>query len=88
MLRVFNTILYENEFQNTKNFQQTISLSPGHSTLERYSQKLRLSKKSKNSIFANFSKLMGFFAPWHLTTHKDGRPIFGMLYMTIYKFPS
>jgi hypothetical protein len=33
MLRVFNTILYENEFQNPQIFQQTISLFPEHSTL-------------------------------------------------------
>jgi hypothetical protein len=30
---VFNTILYENEFQNPQIFQQTISLFPEHSTL-------------------------------------------------------
>jgi hypothetical protein len=33
ILRVFNTILYENEFQNPQIFQQTISLFPEHSTL-------------------------------------------------------
>jgi hypothetical protein len=33
--RVFNTILYKNEFQNPQTFQQTISLFPEHSTLER-----------------------------------------------------
>jgi hypothetical protein len=33
ILRVFNTILYENEFQNPQMFQQTISLFPEHSTL-------------------------------------------------------
>jgi hypothetical protein len=32
-LRVSNTILYENEFQNPQIFQQTISLFPEHSTL-------------------------------------------------------
>jgi hypothetical protein len=30
---VFNTILYENEFQNPQIFQQTISLFPEQSTL-------------------------------------------------------
>jgi hypothetical protein len=34
ILHVFNTILYENEFQNPQIFQQTISLFPKHSTLE------------------------------------------------------
>jgi hypothetical protein len=29
ILRVFNTILYENELQNPQIFQQTISLFPG-----------------------------------------------------------
>jgi hypothetical protein len=33
MLHVFNTILYENEFQNPQIFQQTISLFPKQSTL-------------------------------------------------------
>jgi hypothetical protein len=33
ILRVFNTILYKNEFQNPQIFQQTISLFPEHSTL-------------------------------------------------------
>jgi hypothetical protein len=33
ILHVFNTILYENEFQNTQIFQQTISLFPEQSTL-------------------------------------------------------
>jgi hypothetical protein len=33
ILRVSNTILYENEFQNPQIFQQTISLFPEHSTL-------------------------------------------------------
>jgi hypothetical protein len=33
ILRVFNTILYENEFQNPQIFQQTISLFSKHSTL-------------------------------------------------------
>jgi hypothetical protein len=33
ILRVFNTILYENEFQNPHIFQQTISPFPKHSTL-------------------------------------------------------
>jgi hypothetical protein len=33
ILRVFNTILYENEFQNPQIFQQTISLFPEQSTL-------------------------------------------------------
>jgi hypothetical protein len=33
ILRVFNTILYEKEFQNPQIFQQTISLFPEHSTL-------------------------------------------------------
>jgi hypothetical protein len=33
ILGVFNTILYENEFQNPQIFQQTISLFPEHSTL-------------------------------------------------------
>jgi hypothetical protein len=32
-LGVFNTILYEHEFQNPQIFQQTISLFPEHSTL-------------------------------------------------------
>jgi hypothetical protein len=35
MLRVFNTNLYENEFQNPQIFQQTISHFPEHSTLAR-----------------------------------------------------
>jgi hypothetical protein len=35
ILHVFNTILYENEFQNPQIFQQTISLFPEHSTLEK-----------------------------------------------------
>jgi hypothetical protein len=36
ILHVFNTILYENEFQNPQIFQQTImsSLFPEHSTLK------------------------------------------------------
>jgi hypothetical protein len=38
--RVFNTILYENEFQNPPIFQQTISLFPEHSTLEVLSSNL------------------------------------------------
>jgi hypothetical protein len=33
ILRVFSTILYENEFQNPQIFQQTISPFPEHSTL-------------------------------------------------------
>jgi hypothetical protein len=33
ILHVFNTILYENEFQNPQIFQQTISLFPEQSTL-------------------------------------------------------
>jgi hypothetical protein len=33
ILHVFNTILYENKFQNPQNFQQTISLFPEQSTL-------------------------------------------------------
>jgi hypothetical protein len=33
ILGVFNTILYEIEFQNTQIFQQTISLFPEQSTL-------------------------------------------------------
>jgi hypothetical protein len=33
ILRVFNTILYENEFQKPQIFQQTISLFPEQSTL-------------------------------------------------------
>jgi hypothetical protein len=33
MLHVFNTILYENEFENPQIFQQTISLFPEQSTL-------------------------------------------------------
>jgi hypothetical protein len=33
ILRVSNTILYENEFQNPQIFQQTISLFPEQSTL-------------------------------------------------------
>jgi hypothetical protein len=32
ILGVFNTILYENEFQNPQIFQQTISLFPEQST--------------------------------------------------------
>jgi hypothetical protein len=32
-LKVFITLLYENEFQNPQIFQQTISLFPEHSTL-------------------------------------------------------
>jgi hypothetical protein len=34
ILRVFKTILYENELQNPQIFQQTISLFPEHSTLD------------------------------------------------------
>jgi hypothetical protein len=34
IIHVFNTILYENEFQNPQ--QQTISLFPEHSTLNRH----------------------------------------------------
>jgi hypothetical protein len=34
ILRAFNTILYENEFQNPQIFQQTISLYPEQSTLK------------------------------------------------------
>jgi hypothetical protein len=34
ILHVFNTILYENEFQNPQIFQQTISFFPEQSTLE------------------------------------------------------
>jgi hypothetical protein len=34
ILRVFNTILKENEFQNPQIFQQTIGPFPEHSTLE------------------------------------------------------
>jgi hypothetical protein len=34
ILGVFNTILYENEFQNHQIFQQTISLLPEQSTLD------------------------------------------------------
>jgi hypothetical protein len=33
ILHVFNTILYENEFQNPQIFQQTISLFPEQPTL-------------------------------------------------------
>jgi hypothetical protein len=33
LLHAFNTILYENEFQNPQIFQQTISLFPEQSTL-------------------------------------------------------
>jgi hypothetical protein len=33
ILHVFNTIIYENEFQNPQIFQQTISLFPEQSTL-------------------------------------------------------
>jgi hypothetical protein len=33
ILHVFNTILYENEFENPQIFQQTISLFPEQSTL-------------------------------------------------------
>jgi hypothetical protein len=33
ILHVFNTILYENEFQNSQIFQQTIRLFPEQSTL-------------------------------------------------------
>jgi hypothetical protein len=33
LLHVFNTILYENEFQTPQIFQQTISLFPEQSTL-------------------------------------------------------
>jgi hypothetical protein len=39
ILHVFNTILYENEFQNPQIFQQTISLFPEHSTLSFNMQK-------------------------------------------------
>jgi hypothetical protein len=35
ILQVFNTIVYENEFQNPQIIQQTISLFPEQSTLER-----------------------------------------------------
>jgi hypothetical protein len=38
ILRVFNSILYENEFQNPQIFQQTISLFPEHSTLHQNSK--------------------------------------------------
>jgi hypothetical protein len=34
ILHIFNTILYENEFQNPQIFQQTISLFPEQSTLK------------------------------------------------------
>jgi hypothetical protein len=34
LLRVFNTILFKNEFQNPQIFQQTISHFPEQSTLE------------------------------------------------------
>jgi hypothetical protein len=34
ILRVFNTILNENEFKNPQIFQQTISPFPEHSTLD------------------------------------------------------
>jgi hypothetical protein len=34
IIRVFNTMLYENEFQNPQIFQQTIRLFPEHSTLD------------------------------------------------------
>jgi hypothetical protein len=33
ILRVFNTILYKNEFQTPKLFPTQVSLSPEHSTL-------------------------------------------------------
>jgi hypothetical protein len=33
IIRVFNTILYENEFQNLQIFQKTISLFPEQSAL-------------------------------------------------------
>jgi hypothetical protein len=45
ILRVINTILYENEFQNPQIFQQTISLFPEHSTLL-----LLLLKKNANNL--------------------------------------
>jgi hypothetical protein len=37
ILRGFNTILYENEFQSPQIFQQTISLFPEHSSLSNLS---------------------------------------------------
>jgi hypothetical protein len=39
ILKVFNPILYENEFQNPQ-IQQTISRFPEHSTLENVAQLL------------------------------------------------
>jgi hypothetical protein len=43
ILRVFNTILYENEFQNPELFPTQVSLSPEQSTLAlRFTAKLTL----------------------------------------------
>jgi hypothetical protein len=39
ILHVFNTILYEKEFQNPQIFQQTISLFPEQSTLSCHQNK-------------------------------------------------
>jgi hypothetical protein len=36
IIRVFNTILFENQFQNPQIFQQTIRLFPEHSTLGQF----------------------------------------------------
>jgi hypothetical protein len=44
ILHIFNTIFYENEFQNPQIFQQTISLLPEKSTLVTYAQLYSLSK--------------------------------------------
>jgi hypothetical protein len=49
ILLVFNTILYENEFQNPQIFQQTISLFPEHSTLAKGS----VARNNKNSAPGN-----------------------------------
>jgi hypothetical protein len=43
-LGLFNTILYENEFQNPQIFQQTISLFPEHSTLAAAQTRVLLTK--------------------------------------------
>jgi hypothetical protein len=51
ILRVFNTILYENEFQNPQIFQQTISHFPELSTLLFHSQTVIFSTKTIISSF-------------------------------------
>jgi hypothetical protein len=53
ILRVFNTTLYENEFQNPQIFQQTISPFPEQSTLavtELFGTKIKLQKSRIEKI--------------------------------------